>query len=58
MKHARGIEVGQVFKLGTKYSEAMKAYYKDENMKDHPDRYGVLRHRCHQDHGSHDGAAS
>lgn len=31
---ARGIEVGQVFKLGTKYSEAMNAYYKDENMKD------------------------
>ncbi len=31
---ARGIEVGQVFKLGTKYSEAMKAVYKDENMKD------------------------
>ena len=36
VQHARGIEVGQVFKLGTKYSEAMKAYYKDENMKDHP----------------------
>ncbi len=36
VKHARGIEVGQVFKLGTKYSESMKAYYKDENMKDHP----------------------
>lgn len=36
VKHARGIEVGQVFKLGAKYSEAMKAYYKDENMKDHP----------------------
>ena len=33
VKHARGIEVGQVFKLGTKYSESMKAYY---NMKDHP----------------------
>ena len=36
VKHARGIEVGQVFKLGTKYSESMGAYYKDENMKDHP----------------------
>ena len=33
-KHARGIEVGQVFKLGTKYSESMGAYYKDENQKD------------------------
>ena len=36
VKHARGIEVGQVFNLGTKYSEAMGATYKDENMKDHP----------------------
>lgn len=36
VKHARGIEVGQVFKLGTKYSEAMGAYYKDENQKDQP----------------------
>ena len=34
VKHARGIEVGQVFKLGTKYSEAMNAVYKDENQKD------------------------
>ncbi len=34
VKHARGIEVGQVFKLGTKYSESMKAYYKDENQED------------------------
>ena len=36
VKHARGIEVGQVFKLGTKYSEAMGAYYKDEEQKDKP----------------------
>ncbi len=34
VKIARGIEVGQVFKLGTKYSESMKAIYKDENQKD------------------------
>jgi prolyl-tRNA synthetase len=34
VKLARGIEVGQVFKLGTKYSESMGAYYKDETMKD------------------------
>jgi prolyl-tRNA synthetase len=32
----RGIEVGQVFKLGTKYSESMKAYFKDENMQEKP----------------------
>lgn len=36
VKHARGIEVGQVFKLGTKYSEAMGAYYKDENQEEKP----------------------
>ena len=35
VKIARGTEVGQVFKLGTKYSESMGAYYKDENMLDH-----------------------
>ena len=36
VKHTRGIEVGQIFKLGTKYSEAMGATYKDENQEDHP----------------------
>ncbi len=44
VKHARGIEVGQVFKLGTKYSEPMKAYYKDENQQGKPiymGSYGV-----------------
>ena len=34
VKHTRGIEVGQIFKLGTKYSEQMGAYYKDENQED------------------------
>ena len=34
VKHTRGIEVGQVFKLGTKYSESMGATYKDENQQD------------------------
>jgi len=34
VKHTRGTEVGQIFKLGTKYSESMHAYYKDENGKD------------------------
>lgn len=36
VKHTRGIEVGQIFKLGTKYSESMKTYYKDENGNDCP----------------------
>ena len=31
VKHTRGIEVGQIFKLGTKYSESMHTYFKDEN---------------------------
>lgn len=41
---ARGIEVGQVFKLGTKYSEAMGATYLDENGKEqviHMGCYGI-----------------
>ena len=36
VKHARGIEVGQVFKLGTKYSESMGAMCVDENQKEQP----------------------
>jgi prolyl-tRNA synthetase len=31
VKCTRGIEVGQIFKLGKKYSEPMDAVYKDEN---------------------------
>ena len=36
VKKARGIEVGQVFKLFTKYSKAMKATFLDENGKEQP----------------------
>ena len=32
----RGIEVGHVFKLGTKYSESLKAFFLDENGKELP----------------------
>jgi len=32
----RGIEVGHVFKLGTKYSKSMKAHFLDVNGKSHP----------------------
>ena len=35
VRFTRGIEVGQVFKLGTKYSKPMGAVYKDGNMKEH-----------------------
>jgi prolyl-tRNA synthetase len=34
IRFARGIEVGHVFKLGTKYSKAMKAIYLDRNGKE------------------------
>lgn len=34
LSRARGIEVGQVFKLGVKYSEALNAKYVDENGKE------------------------
>ncbi|MCR4440933.1 MAG: proline--tRNA ligase [Peptococcaceae bacterium] len=34
LSSARGIEVGQIFKLGTKYSSALKANYVDENGKE------------------------
>jgi prolyl-tRNA synthetase len=36
IKFARGIEVGHVFKLGTRYSETMNATYLDENGKTQP----------------------
>jgi prolyl-tRNA synthetase len=32
----RGIEVGQIFKLGTKYSDKMKAYFLDEQGNERP----------------------
>ncbi|WP_044893736.1 proline--tRNA ligase [Bacillus alveayuensis] len=36
IRFARGIEVGHVFKLGTRYSEAMNATYLDENGRTQP----------------------
>ena len=36
VRHTRGIEVGQVFKLRTKYSQSMGATYKDEKQQEHP----------------------
>ena len=49
MDSARGIEVSQIFKLGTKYSEAMGATFMDENGKEKPfimGCYGVGVSRC------------
>ncbi len=36
LKVARGIEVGNIFKLGTKYSESMNAKFNDRNGKSQP----------------------
>jgi prolyl-tRNA synthetase len=36
LEHAKGIEVGQVFKLGTKYSEALQATFLDQNGRSNP----------------------
>ena len=36
LKIQRGIEVGHIFKLGTKYSAAMKAHFLDEGGKEQP----------------------
>ena len=36
LEHAKGIEVGQVFKLGTKYSEALEATFLDQNGRPNP----------------------
>lgn len=36
LEQARGIEVSQVFQLGTKYSEAMNAFYMDEDGSEKP----------------------
>ncbi len=36
IKHAKGIEAGHIFKLGTKYSDAMKAMFIDKDGKTKP----------------------
>lgn len=40
LKEVRGIEVGHIFYLGTKYSESMNAQYLDENGKEKPIEMG------------------
>ena len=49
LKSVRGIELGHVFKLGTKYSEAMGAVFQDEKGEQHPlimGCYGIGVSRC------------
>ena len=45
LRIVRGIEVGHVFKLGTKYSASMDATYLDADGSSTPNRHGLLRHR-------------
>jgi prolyl-tRNA synthetase len=45
----KGIEVGNIFKLGTKYSEALDLYYLDSNNESHPvvmGSHGIGIGRC------------
>jgi len=62
LRSVRGVEVGNIFKLGTKYSEAMGATYLDENGEEHPivmGSYGIgsgrliacVLEECHDDDG-------
>jgi prolyl-tRNA synthetase len=60
LKIVTGVELGHIFKLGTKYSEALGAKFLDENGKEHPiimGSYGIGIERivaCHIEQ-SHDG---
>ena len=45
----RGIEIGHVFKLGTKYSEAMGATSSTRRANESPDDHGLLRDRREPD---------
>ena len=47
LKIRRAIEVGHVFKLGTKYSEKLNALFLDEAGKQQTGDHGLLRHRRH-----------
>jgi len=62
LRSVRGVEVGNIFKLGTKYSKAMGATYLDENGQEHPivmGSYGIGSGRliacvleaCHDEQG-------
>jgi prolyl-tRNA synthetase len=62
MRATRGVEVGNIFKLGTRYSEAMGCRFLDEQGQSHPvvmGSYGIgvgrllacLAEECHDEHG-------
>jgi prolyl-tRNA synthetase len=62
MRAERGVEVGNIFKLGTRYSEAMGCTFQDQNGQEQPvimGSYGIgvgrllacIAEHCHDDHG-------
>ncbi len=62
LRAVRGVEVGNIFQLGTKYTEGLGAYFMDENGKSHPvimGSYGIgvgrllacLAEECHDADG-------
>ena len=51
LQEAKGIEVGHVFLLGTKYSESMQATFLDADGKETLAIMGCLRHRRQPDRG-------
>lgn len=49
LKVSKGLELGHIFLLGTRYSQPMKAYYKDQQGEDKPifmGCYGIGISRC------------
>jgi len=62
LRAVRGVEVGNIFQLGTKYTEGLNAYFMDENGRSHPvimGSYGIgvgrllacLAEECHDADG-------
>ncbi len=49
----KGIEVGNIFKLGTKFTDAFGAVYLGEDGHAPPDRDGLVRDRARAEHGLH-----
>ncbi len=52
LKATKGIEVGHVFMLGTKYSKTMNASFLDAQGQRMPRRHGMLWYRCRTVRGS------
>ena len=45
LRTVRGVEVGNIFKLGTRYTDAMGATFLDQDGQDQAGDHGLLRHR-------------